>query len=227
MKIKKFQINETLVAGIVVLFVLLGYLLFKNQNELSNHKLDIDESDPRFASCIEDIKSQEEAYKNDKLSSIETPEKYEVDTYNGPLSMLNLDISSSGAKKFFTKINEELAQTGINFGGKYSIVAVWLTGWGGNYFIVDRTNGKGVSIPFRINFSYIKDNSLLLTINRNTILWDDSGGFDYEYFCANTSYPGEFYTDLRPHYYLWDGNEFKNLGEPAPKNKFWEEWSLN
>ncbi len=183
-------------------------------------------SNPQATSCSKAMKIQVEAYNEDKLSSTETFDKYRVDVYNGPLAMLNPEISSSGAKNFKTIINQELSKIDINFGGKYSIVSVGMTGWGDSYFLVDRTNGKGIIFPYRITYFNSRKDSSLLIINPKYMLVNNND-VDYpEYACSNTGGP-DYYVDLRPYYYSWDGDSFHQIGNSAPVNKFWKEWKLN
>ena len=95
--------------------------------------------------CFDSALEQLRAYNTDPLADI-TFDKYKVPVYTGSLVMLNLKTSSKQIVNFKTEINEQLASTGINFAGKYTLVSVGMTGWGLNYFLIDRTTGKGITI---------------------------------------------------------------------------------
>jgi len=180
--------------------------------------------DTEDLNCAQEIINQNKAYSDDNFLLTETFDKYKVEVYSGKLAMLNTRISSTGANNFKTRINEELVKTDINFGGKYSLVSVGMTGWGENYFLIDRITGKGVIVPFRINFRDIQNNSSLLMVNHRIDEFDDYGS---DGDCASTGTYGEFLPDLRPYYYVWDGKTFNPIGNPAPVNKFWKEWNLD
>lgn len=122
--------------------------------------------------------------------------QYRVTLYKDDLLSLNTEISTKEAVMFRTAINEKLSQTGINFAGKYSLVYVGMTGWGQNYFLVDRTNGKAMSVLFSIDEIDTKSDSSLL----------------------------KFTFDNKTYKYSWSGNEFIQLGNPAPINPFWKEY---
>jgi len=170
--------------------------------------------------CEELSKAQIKAYEEDTLVKSETFDKYKVAVYEGSLAMFNREISLGKAKEFPTRINEELDFTGINFAGKYSLVSVGMTGWGENYFLVDRTNGKAVPFPFQVMHLGIRKDSSLLVINPKDLVF--SGLENLESTCMSTGNLDEYYVNLRPYYYVFDGTTFVQLGNAAKVNTFWE-----
>ncbi len=172
--------------------------------------------------CSEAIQAQNEAYKADKLSTTETFEKYKVPVYTGKLADLNLKTSSEDAKMFRTWINAKIGAEGINFAGHYSMVYVGMTGWGDNYFLVDRITGKGIPVPFLIGYIKTQPNTSLLVINSKYQVYSDN--YDPDFACEKsvTGNYTESDSDLRPYYYNWNGSEFIQLGNPASINPFWK-----
>ncbi len=170
--------------------------------------------------CSEPSETQTKAYKQDKLLDTQTFDKYKVPVYAGKLSSLNLETSSKEAVMFRTWINAKIEEEGINFAGHYSIVYVGMTGWGQNFFLVDRITGKGIPVSFQIRYLRTQPDSSLLIINPKDLVYADGQNTD----CNVTTDGnwGEFYTDLRPYYYNWNGSEFVELGNQAPVNPFWE-----
>lgn len=175
--------------------------------------------------CGEDYRVQSEAYNKDKLASTETFEKYKVPIYAGKLTDLNLKISSKEATLFRTLINANIDTKGINFAGHYSIVYVGMTGWGLNYFLVDRITGKGMPVPSQIRYLKTLPGSSLLIINPKDLIYSDVVD-DPMAKCGEggTGNHGEYYSDLRPYYYNWDGTKFIPLGNEANINPFWKEY---
>jgi hypothetical protein len=173
--------------------------------------------------CYKAVKAQNEAYKADRLAETETFDKYKVPIYTGKLAMLNMDTSPKEVKMFKTTINGSIEAEGVNFAGHYSLVYVGMTGWGLNYFLVDRITGKGVPVPFLIGYVRTQPNSSLLVINPKDLVYSES--YDPEFACVH-SVTGNFTesdADLRPYYYNWNGSEFIQIGEPATPNPFWKE----
>jgi len=175
--------------------------------------------------CGEAYRLQSEAYATDRLADTETFEKYKMPVYAGKLTNLNLKTSSEKAKFFRTWINANMSNGGINFAGHYSIVHVGMTGWGLNYFLIDRITGEGVPIPFQIRYLKTLPDSSLLIINPKDLIYSDIIG-DTEFVCGeeSTGNYGEYYSDLRPYYYNWDGTKFVPLGNKANINPFWERY---
>ena len=174
--------------------------------------------------CYEATKAQNQAYKVDSLVNTETFEKYKVSEFNGELAHLDLDTSSKEARMFRTWINTKIDEVGINFAGHYSLVYVGMTGWGLNYFLVDRITGKGLSVPYQIRYLKTQKDSSLLVINPKDLIYSDIGGQSDTDCYGSTGNMHEYYTDLRPYYYNWDGTEFIQLGNQALLNPFWTEY---
>lgn len=173
------------------------------------------------ADCLQAVADQRRAYDADPYAATETFGKYRVEVYNGPLAPLNLKTSSKEAVHFRTNINDKLTEAGINFAGKYSLVSVGMTGWGSNYFLVDRTNGRGVIFPDNIILSDMRKDSALLIINpKDAVLENQS---NENIMCANTGTMDVFYPDLRPAYYVLEGDKFRVISQRSQKNQFWIE----
>ena len=172
--------------------------------------------------CRDASRAQIEAYKADKLANAETLDKYKVPVYTGKLSELNLQTSSKEARLFRTWINAKIGVEGINFAGHYSLVYIGMTGWGENYFLVDRITGKGISVPFLIGYIKTQPDSSLLLINPKDLVY--SNDYDTKFACEQsvTGNYTESNSDLRPYYYNWNGSEFIQLGDPATINPFWK-----
>ena len=175
--------------------------------------------------CRDSALAQLEAYNTDPLATTTTFDKYRVPLYSGPLAMLNTKTSSKQVINFKTMIDDQLKSTDINFAGKYSLVYVGMTGWGANYFLVDRTNGKGIIFPYLINALDTQKNSSLLMINPKSIVFAQTDDPE-DQFCGPTIsniQVEQHGVDLRPHYYVWNGTTFQNLGVSAPVNQFWKQ----
>ncbi len=178
---------------------------------------------PLKNNCYVAHKAQEEAYNADKLLTTETFDKYKISEFNGELAQLDLDTSSREAKMFRTWINAKIDAEGVNFAGHYSLVYVGMTGWGLNYFLVDRITGKGIPVPYQIRYVKTQKDSSLLVINPKDLIYSDVGVYPDTDCESSTGNMGEYYTDLRPYYYNWNGSEFVQLGNPAMINPFWKE----
>lgn len=203
----KYRPNILIGVVLIVVLAMIGYSKYQiNENE-----------------CYGATKAQNEAYEGDVLSTTETFDKYKISEFNGELAQLDLDASSREAKMFRTWINAKIDAEGINFAGHYSLVYVGMTGWGLNYFLVDRITGKGIPVPFLIGYIMTKPNSSLLIINSKDQVYSDIS-YDSEFACEHslTGNYTESDSDLRPYYYNWDGSEFIQLGNPATINPFWK-----
>lgn len=193
---------------LIILIIGLGTIAYSKHSTKSNN-------------CSNALKAQKEAYDDDKLSNAETFEKYKVSKFNGKLADLDLNTSSREAVMFKTMINGKINEAGINFAGHYSLVYVGMTGWGLNYFLVDRITGKGIPVPYQIRYAKTQGDSSLLIINPKELIYSDIGGQSDTDCEGSTGNLNEYYTDLRPYYYNWNGSEFIRIGNPALINPFW------
>lgn len=199
---------------IIILVGISGFILYYHPKISTKQQIPL-------KACGEAYRLQSEAYVTDKLADTETFEKYKASVYTGKLANINLKTSSEEARSFRTWINANISAEGINFAGHYSIVYVGMTGWGMNYFLVDRINGKGVPVPFQIRYLKTLPDSSLLIINPKNLIYSDT---EFECGEESTGNNGEYYSDLRPYYYNWDGAKFVPLGNEANINPFWKEY---
>lgn len=129
-----------------------------------------------------------------------------------------LDINSNKfAKRFRTRLREDLKKQGVNFAGSYSIVTVPMTGWGKNYFIIDRKNGKAYLFPYHaVKLDFKKDSNLILMNPKSLIMQIDS--------CLPLGQQTAH--DLRSFYFLWKNNQLVLIGpkdKTPPPNEMWAE----
>ncbi|MDO8659273.1 MAG: hypothetical protein Q7K54_01600 [Candidatus Parcubacteria bacterium] len=210
--------NRKLLFSILIILFLVIYFFFINNNFYShqtenniknNHwfyNLDkLDKNDD----CVYKIIKQIEYFKNEKLSKLITFDKYKVSVFMGELK--ELDISSSdSARMFRTAIRYHLNDTDVNFAGHYTIVGVGMTGWGENYWIIDRKNGKAFEFPYQAEFiDFKKDSSLIIINPKDKILEFMKNSDNYHLdFCAEEIWLPKYY-ELRPSYVFWDDNKVK------------------
>lgn len=187
--------------------------------------LPIDDWD-KDGKCLDAIRKQISYLKNEKLSEQFTFDKYKIDElFMGKLA--DLDISNNKyARTFRTMLSEGLEKEGVNFAGHYSIVSVGMTGIGDSYYIVDRINGNAYPFPYQTFLLDFKKDSNLILMNPKKVFLDTlKTSWNPADYCRYRSYWGNFNTDARPFYFLWENNELKLLGptdiEP-PINGFWE-----
>jgi hypothetical protein len=137
--------------------------------------------------------------------------------------------TSRSAREFKTKLTESVTAAGINFAGHYTIGEVGMTGWGRNYWIVDRRNGRTYEFPFKPHhLDFRPDSRLVIMDSKESIMNEMRSTEDWRFMCAyrNLGTPS-FYYDLFPVYLEWKNNEWKVL---APKNStplknvFWKEY---
>jgi len=141
----------------------------------------------------------------------------------------DLDINSDrSAKKFRTMIRSELNEKGVNFAGHYSIVSVGMTGWGENYWIVDRNNGKAYPFPYISTFLDFKKNSnLIIMDSKNSIFSSMRETSDYRDNCTTIGTMYLYFPNIRPFYFLWQNDKLILLAPKTidpPVNQFWKEW---
>lgn len=219
MSTPKLIATLTAIAAISIALIKIDYPQKNSLDEFNSTMIALLKN-PANADSVSDIKGLQEAYNNDTHSN-EPFDAYKVAVYDGPLAMLDLNTSSSGPRMFRTVINDQLKTSGINFAGKYTLVEIPMTAWTGNYVIVDRTNGKASVLPYEMLGIDTRADSTLLRVNPkshfNTSCLDPKN----ETGCVS---PDEL--DMRPYYYVWNGVTLLQLGNPAPKTKFWEQWEL-
>ena len=156
-----------------------------------------------------------DAYTQDNFSDV-TFDKYPVSVYEGPLSMLNIEEAPKRIKEFRTVINEYLKTAEVDFGGKYTLVYIPLTGWNGNYVLVDRETGASQIIPYEMLNISTRPDSYLIKINPKEYFNTSCLSPDSEFGCVSN-----YELDMRPYYYFWNGVELEQIGNPAPDTKFW------
>lgn len=193
--------------------------------------------DARLAAeqCAKDTAAQQEYLAKETFSKT-----YTFDAYPVPLpryaGLRGLDPNSSSfAAGFKTKIDQELAKPenkAPNFAGYYSIVSVGMTGWGENYWIIDRRTGEAYEFPYHAQSLEFKQDSKLLIMNSKESIQDiliehmiAGAGDDARPHCDYLNQ--ELVTDLRPFYFEWRDGILVLLAptdiRPAV-NGFWVEY---
>lgn len=91
-------------------------------------------------------------------------DQFSVEVYTGPLAPPDFN-SYPEIRRFITRINTTCASTGVNFGGKYTLVS-----WGcgsncSNAVIVNRINGEILNAPFATLGRTFHPNSSMIAIN--------------------------------------------------------------
>jgi hypothetical protein len=133
-----------------------------------------------------------------------------------------IDINSSPLTRAFkSRLREAVDSHGVNFAGHYSLVGVGMTGWGMNYWIVDRITGRAREFPFHASFLDFDVHSTLIIMNardsiRSLLNENRVGGC----FFLNQ----EKVSDLRPFYFQWRNDTLSLLapeGHAPPVNSFW------
>jgi hypothetical protein len=123
-------------------------------------------------------------------------------------------------REFQTRLGPELASRGINFAGHYTLVAVGMTGWGMNYWIVDRRNGRAREFPFRAAALEVDSLSSLIIMNpKDSIRALLTQGEEAGCFLNQ-----EKVSDLRPFYFQWKDDTLSLLAPrelTPPVNDFW------
>ncbi len=155
--------------------------------------------------CLVKVTEQKEYLNNEKFYLTYTFDTNKVPVYSGPLADLDT-ASNPTANEFRTAIRGNLTE-GINFGGKYTIVGIGMTGYGTNYFIVDRTNGKAYDFPYfaGARLDYRKDSDLIIMNPRDKLLELLSMSDDPTKYCYIEQQ--QEFADLRPFYFIWQSNE--------------------
>ncbi len=178
-----------------------------------------------LADCERKVAAQKEALANDPLAKSETfaanPAQESLRGAPAPV-----DVNSDRyARAFRTRLREEVASHGVNFAGAYSLVSVGMTGWGDNWYIVDRRTGKVTRFPYFAAFlDFRKDSDLIVMNARERIeqAMRENDGPDCSFINQIE------FTSLRPVYFLWRDGKLKKIGPAhvveAPPNKFWADY---
>jgi len=223
MKQKGFT-SIILVIVVIIIAGAVGYFaLVKKSPQLVQEKTSTPTDE---IECAQKLTTQREYLKNDTLATTETFEKYPV---NNILQTTPTSLNTSSnkfANEFRTKILEELASKGVNFAGNYSLISVGMTGWGQNYFIIDRKNGHAYLFPYFAESLEFKKDSNLIVMNPKSAILDLTKKDEYNtggcYFLNQ-----QFSTELRSFYFLWENNQLILIGPKditPPPNKFWTEY---
>jgi hypothetical protein len=137
--------------------------------------------------------------------------------------------SSRSAREFRTKLREALETTPVNFAGHYSIVGVGMTGWGTNYWIVDRLNGRAVEFPYdAVYLEYSPASTLLVMDSKERIIQAMSAMSDVEENCAHMG--SRRHAELRPFYFTFANGRLQQIAARdtgPPLNRFWTEYFGN
>ena len=173
--------------------------------------------------CERKSAAQKMALANDSLASSETFTKYPAqESLSGLPAPVDIQ-SNRYARAFRTRLREEVAAHGVNFAGAYSLVSVGMTGWGDNWYIVDRRTGKVTLFPYYAAFlDFRKDSDLIIMNARERIeqAMADHDGPDC--FFLNQ----QEFSSLRPVYLLWRDGRLEKIGprdvEPL-RNTFWDD----
>jgi hypothetical protein len=191
----------------------------KNSIKDSTHTLAAEEE------CAKELAAQRNYLDREVYSS-----QYTFDKYPSPneilLTPLKADPNSSvHARLFRTKLNEQLGNTPVNFDGRFSIVAVGMTGWGQNYWIIDRKTGHAYEFPYHaMSLDFKKESNLIIMNSKENIrkLLNENPEAGCYY------YNQEKVTDFRPFYFKWESSNLLLLAPTDIKptvNTFWIDYS--
>jgi hypothetical protein len=209
----------------LLLFVIDNFYLNRTKNNIKNNhwfynlnKLDKNDI------CASKIIEQIEYLKSENLSKLITFDKYAVPLFSGQLKDLDI-LSSNSAKLFRTAIKEQLKNSDVNFAGYYTIISIGMTGWGDNYWIINRKNGKAFEFPYQAGFiSFKKDSNLIILNPKDKILEFMKNSDSYFDVCLGGLFFPRYY-ELRPSYILWENNKVKVIDNPDNtkpiENPFW------
>jgi hypothetical protein len=163
--------------------------------------------------CVKGIIEQIDYLKNEKLSELITSYKYPANIYTSELKDIDI-FSSNSARMFRTAIRYDLESQGVNFAGHYTITSVGMTGWGENYWIIDRENGKAYEFPYQAEFiDFRKDSNLIIINPKDKLLEFMKDSENYSDVCLGGLFYQRYY-ELRPSYVLWENNEAKVIDNP-------------
>lgn len=183
----------------------------------------IEDYEELSSECTQAALIQRKYLEKEKLSEKYTFEKYPVNTVSAK-NPADLDIESSRSARVFRGAVRGGLEEGVNFAGRYSIVYVGMTGWGRNYWIVDRVNGKAYEFPYLgYEMDFRRDSNLIILDSKSIIkeAINDQG------VCGSIGAQDIRTTDMKPFYFLWEGDALKLLGPTdinPVKNPFWKEY---
>jgi hypothetical protein len=213
--------------AVITSLLFIAFLSFKcgtkgdtqNSTKDSTHSLTAEEQ------CVKDLATQKDYLDHETYSS-----QYKFDK-NPSLNEMRFapqkadPNSSIHARLFRTKINQQLINTPVNFDGRYSIVAVGMTGWGQNYWIVDRKTGHAYEFPYHaMSLDFKKESNLIIMNSKENIL--KLLNENHEAGCYY--YNQEKVTDFRPFYFTWENSKLALLAPTDIKptvNMFWIDYS--
>jgi hypothetical protein len=176
--------------------------------------------------CTRAVRDQLRDLHGDTLSARFTFYRYPARSAQ-PRRPAPLDLSSlESARTFRTKIREALEVAGVNFAGHYAIVEVGMTGWGPNYWIVDRRTGRAFEFPYLATYLDFADSSTLVIMDSKEAIMRALGQMaDYRDACANMG--ARRHMELRPFYFRWASDRLEQLapvGISPPLNAFWKDY---
>ena len=144
-----------------------------------------------------------------------------------PLAQLD-DRSLRSARAFRTRLREQLATTGVNFAGRHSVVAVGMTGWGMNRWIVDRVTGVPRELPWLATYVAHRPDSRLLVLDpADSIVGAMERMADWREGCALMG-GDRRHAALRPHQFVLEADgrlrPLTPADSAAPANAFWRDF---
>jgi hypothetical protein len=219
--------KQTRLVAVVTSLLLIASLSFqcRTKGDTQNSPKDSTHSLTAEEQCAKDLAAQKDYLDREAYSSLHTFDK------NPSLNEMRFapqkadPNSSIYARLFRTKLNEQLINTPVNFDGSYSIVAVGMTGWGQNYWIVDRKTGHAYEFPYHaMSLDFKKESNLIIMNSKENILKllneNPEAGCYY--------YNQEKVTDFRPFYFKWENSKLVLLAPIDIKptvNTFWIDYS--
>ncbi len=218
------------IIGILLLSLILYFGVIRSRDTVMIPEKQNTQNTDIAAECTAKIQEQKAYLASENtlaLSKEFTFDKYPVQKvtidYLAPL-----DASSSrSASAFRTKLTEALEKTGTNFAGHYAIVSVGMTGWGDNYWIIDRTTGKAYEFPYKaVHLDFNRNSTLIIMDSKLSIEADLATLSNPLDACAHMGGPLRL-VDLRPTYLEWNLAE-KGLvildDSNPPLNTFWDDY---
>lgn len=229
------MIKKIIITSVISILLISGVVIwYARETSLSGYK---ESEKPTLTAqtkeisieCSNALSKQSQYLETEILSEKYFFEKYPVnDVFI--VQPVDLDINSEkSAREFRTMLRQELQEKGVNFAGHYSIVSVGMTGWGDNYWIIDRSNGKAYIFPYiSYGLDFRKDSNLIIMDSKPLIQKALAEGKYYNDLCSDWGFGAQEvpYSDLRPFYFLWEDNRLKLLGPTSikpPISRFWDD----